>query len=135
MAEPISPLSAELLRRLQREEIVWFTTVNPKGVPTPNPVWFLWDGECIIVFSQPESFRVRNIRNNPQVALTLQGVDGLGNNVVIINGEAELRPGNRSIPAAYWQKYERLLRDMSPDEMTTSYNVEIRVRPWRIRME
>jgi hypothetical protein len=69
-------------------------------------VWFLWDGEAILVFSEPTSFRVRNIKNNPHVALTLQGVDGLGNNVVIINGEAELRPGNRAIPDAYWQKYD-----------------------------
>ena len=124
-----------MLQRLQTEEIIWFTTISPKSAPTPNPVWFLWDGECIIVYSQPESLRVRNIQRNPQVALTLQGVDGLGNNVVIINGEAELRPGNRSIPPEYWKKYERLLQSMSPEEMTASYSVEIRVRPRRIRTE
>jgi PPOX class probable F420-dependent enzyme len=135
MTDPISALSQDLQHRLEQEEIIWFTTVNAKGVPTPNPVWFVWDDECIVVFSQPGSFRVRNIRSNAQVALTLQGVDGLGNNVVIINGQAELRSENRSIPGAYWQKYERLLRDMTPDEMTRSYNVEIRVRPWRIRTE
>lgn len=133
MTKPVSALSADVQRRLEEEEIVWFTTVNAKGVPTPNPVWFLWDGENILVFSQPASFRVRNIRNNAQVALTLQGVDGLGNNVVIINGRADLRPDNRGIPEAYWKKYKRLLQDMSPDEMTASYNVEIRVKPWRIR--
>ncbi|HET6845447.1 MAG TPA: pyridoxamine 5'-phosphate oxidase family protein [Anaerolineales bacterium] len=135
MSQSLSALSPDLQRRLQQEEIIWFTTVNARGVPTPNPVWFLWDGECIVVFSQPQSVRVRNIRNNPQVARTLQGVDGMGNNVVIINGSADLRPGNQSIPAAYWKKYKRLLQDMSPDEMTSSYNVEIRVKPWRVRTE
>ena len=84
------PLAADLLQRLQEEPIIWFTTVSPRNVPTPNPVWFLWDGECIVVYSQPKSFRVRNIQKNPQVALTLQGVDGLGNHVCIINGEAEV---------------------------------------------
>jgi PPOX class probable F420-dependent enzyme len=135
LSQPIEPLSPAVLHRLQQEEIVWFTTVSPKDMPTPNPVWFLWDGECIIVFSQPESFRVRNIKRNPQVALTLQGVDGLGNNVVIVNGEAELRPGNRTIPPEYWEKYQRLLQTMTPDEMTASYSVEIRVRPTRVRTE
>lgn len=135
MTKPITALSADIQRRLQHEEIIWFTTVNARGVPTPNPVWFLWDGECILVYSQPESFRVRNIRNNAQVALTLQGVDGLGNNVVIMNGEAELRAGNQSIPADYWKKYGRLLQDMSPDEMAAAYSVEIRVKPRRIRTE
>ena len=129
------PLAADLLQRLQEEQIIWFTTVSPRNVPTPNPVWFLWDGECIVVYSQPESFRVRNIQKNPQVALTLQGVDGLGNHVCIINGEAEVRRGNRIIPPEYWKKYGRLLQDMSPDEMTASYSVEIRVRPRRIRTE
>jgi PPOX class probable F420-dependent enzyme len=97
-------------------------------------VWFLWDGEAILVFSEPTSFRVRNIKNNPHVALTLQGVDGLGNNVVIINGDAELRPGNQVIPDAYWQKYKKLLQDMTPDGMTAAYNIEIRLRPGRVRM-
>jgi PPOX class probable F420-dependent enzyme len=135
MTDPTISISPELIQRLQAEEIVWFTTVSPKGAPTPNPVWFLWDGECIVVFSEPTSFRVRNIRQNPRVALTLQGVDGFGNNVVIINGEAELHPDNHSIPPAYWKKYKRLLQQMSPDEMTAAYNVEIRVRPRRIRTE
>jgi PPOX class probable F420-dependent enzyme len=135
MANPAPGLSPELLKRLQDEEIIWFTTVSPQGIPTPNPVWFLWDGECIVVYSQPESFRVRNIGRNPHVAVTLQGVDGLGNNVAIINGEAELHPGNRSIPAAYWKKYASHLREMSEAEMTASYSVEIRVRPVRVRTE
>jgi PPOX class probable F420-dependent enzyme len=128
-------LSAEITKRLQEEDIIWFTTVNPKGIPTPNPVWFYWDGEYIIVYSQPESFRVRNIKNNPHVALTLQGVDGIGNNVVIINGEAELHPNNQTIPAAYWKKYTKLLQHMTPEEMTASYNVEIRVKAAKIRAE
>jgi len=126
-------VSPEIDKRLREEEIIWFTTVSPKGVPTPNPVWFYWDGEFIVVYSEPSSFRVRNIKNNPHVALTLQGVDGLGHNVVIINGRAELHPGNRVIPRAYWDKFESLLQDMSPAEMTAAYNVEIRVKPDRIR--
>jgi PPOX class probable F420-dependent enzyme len=128
-------LSTEITKRLQEEDIIWFTTVSPKGIPTPNPVWFYWDGEYIIVYSQPESFRVRNIKNNPHVALTLQGVDGIGNNVVIINGEAELHLDNQTVPAAYWKKYTRLLQHMTPEEMTASYNVEIRVKPAKIRAE
>ena len=133
MSKPIIELSPEIEQRLQKEEIIWFTTVSPKGVPTPNPVWFYWDGEYIHVYSQPESFRVRNIKINPQVALTLQGVDGLGNHVVIINGEAELRFGNKVIPPAYWAKFEKLLQEDTPEGMTASYNVEIRVKPMRVR--
>jgi len=135
MPAPNTALSVEVVERLQQEEIIWFITVNPRGVPVPNPVWFYWDGECIIVYSQPESFRVRNIKNNPHVALTLQGVDGLGNHVVIINGEAVLGFENKRIPDVYWSKYAKLLQSMNPQEMTAAYNVEIRVRPARVRVE
>jgi PPOX class probable F420-dependent enzyme len=135
MPDPESGLSTEVVQRLEREEIVWFTTVSPRGRPVPNPVWFYWDGECIIVYSQPESFRVRNLKTNPRVALTLQGVDGLGNNVVIISGVAELHPQNERIPDAYWEKYGQLLQHDTPEGMTASYNVEIRVKPTRIRTE
>jgi PPOX class probable F420-dependent enzyme len=122
-------------QRLKDEAILWFTTVSPSGVPTPNPVWFYWDGEHIIVFSQPASYRVRNIKHTPHVALTLQGVDGLGNNVLIINGEATLTPGVKAIPATYWDKYTQYLQQMTQEEMTRDYSVEIRVRPTKIRAE
>lgn len=126
---------ARLNKRLQADEIIWFTTVNARGAPIPNPVWFYWDGEFIVVYSQPESHRVRNIRKNPLVALNLQGVDGLGNNVLVIHGEAKLKPGNQNIPRVYWDKYAKFLRDMTAEEMVRDYSVEIRVKPTRVRME
>ena len=126
-------ITSELGARLKQEEIIWFTTVSPSGRPLPNPVWFDWDGEAIIVYSQPESQRVRNIQRNPNVALHLQGVDGSGNNVVIIQGEAVLRPDNRVIPTRYWDKYSKFLQEMTAEEMILAYSVEIRVRPLRVR--
>jgi PPOX class probable F420-dependent enzyme len=133
MPDQADGLSTEVVQRLQQEEIIWFITVSPRGVPVPNPVWFYWDGEYILVYSEPTSFRVRNIQNNPHVALTLQGVDGLGNNVVIINGEAELKFNNESVPDGYWAKFKKLLQHSTTEEMTASYNVEIRVKPVRVR--
>jgi PPOX class probable F420-dependent enzyme len=135
MSHPKKAVSIKVALRLQSEDIIWFTTVSPKGIPSPNPVWFHWDGEYIVVYSEPTSFRVRNIRSNPNVALTLQSVDVQGNNVVIINGRAEMHPGNRVIPEAYWKKYRKHLRDMTPEQMAAAYSVEIRVRPSRIRAE
>ena len=122
-------------KRLQEEDVIWFTTVNPRGIPSSNPVWFYWDGEFIIVFSQPGSYRVRNIRSNPNVSLHLQGVDGLGNNVIIINGTASLKPGNSTIPSGYWDKYTKFLpgSNLTAEEMLRDYSVEIRVKPLRIR--
>ena len=126
-----------LKRHLEEDELIWFTSVTPRGMPSPNPVWFYWDGEIILVYSQPASYRVRNLRKNAQVALTFEGADALGNEFIVIQGEASLRPGNQSIPAGYWAKYEKFLPDisLSVKQMIQDNSVEIRVNPLRARGE
>jgi len=134
----LSPEFAPLVQqRLENEEILWFTSVTPNGVPNTNPVWFHWDGEFITVYSQPSSWRVRNLRDNPNVALHFQGVDGAGNNVVVINGRAVLDTGNHTIPQAYWDKYARYLSEVSltREEMMGDYSIRIRVKPEKVRGE
>ncbi len=130
-----SRVREQVIKRLNEEVIIWFTTVTPGGAPVSNPVWFYWDGTDIVVYSQPGSRRVHNLRSNPKVSLNLQGVDGLGNNVVIIQGEARLSPGNRSIPPQYWGKYRKLLNTMSEEQMIAEYSVEIRIKPLKVRLE
>ncbi len=130
-----SALRAQVDKRLREESIIWFTTVTARGAPVSNPVWFYWDGEEIIVYSQPESHRVHNLKANPKVSLNLQGVDGLGNNVLIIQGEARLKPGNDTVPAGYWAKYRKFMRTMTEAQMIAEYSVEIRIKPSRVRAE
>ncbi len=124
-------------KRLQQEELIWFVSVNPRGVPAPNPVWFYWDGEAILVYSQPTSFRVRNLRTNPQVALHLQSAEETVGNIVILNGQAALTPDNRDVPDGYWKKYDRFLPDLGLDRrsMMASYSVQIRVTNLKVRGE
>jgi PPOX class probable F420-dependent enzyme len=124
-------------KRLMEDEVIWFTTVSPNGTPSPNPLWFYWDGEIIVVYSQPESYRVRNIKLNPKVSLNLEGADVLGNNVIIINGEATLYPGYKKLYPGYLEKYIRLESSlqMKVEDMVTAYSVEIRVKPLKVRGE
>ena len=132
----LSPEFAPLVQqRLENDEILWFTSVTPKGVPNSNPVWFHWDGEFITVYSQPSSWRVRNLRQNPNVAIHFQGVDGGGNNVVVINGRAELTPGPHMAPPEYWKKYDEFLPglELTRETMMRDYSVRIRVKPLKVR--
>jgi len=125
-----------LKRHLEHDEVIWFTSVSPKGVPSPNPVWFYWDGESVLVFSEPKSFRVRNLQYNPHVALNFD-TDAHGNEVIVIVGEASIKPGNKSIPPGYWAKYEKLLPGIgtTTEGMIRDYSVEIRVSRLRARGE
>ncbi len=47
----------------------WLTTVHPDGQPQSVPLWFLWNGETFLVYSQPGSQKLRNIGRNPRVDL------------------------------------------------------------------
>ena len=37
-------------RRLREEKIAWLATVRADGQPQSVPVWFLWDGEAVLVY-------------------------------------------------------------------------------------
>jgi len=123
-------------RRLKEDLIVWLTTVNAHGQPQTSPVWFLWDGENVLVFSMPRSPKVANIRANPNVSLNLDG-NGQGGDIVSIEGMAELF-GDQPLTEfpEYVQRYADKLKAMGyePDPFAHAYSVGIRVRPTRFRV-
>src|SRR5919202_4432924 len=88
MLDPTTEFGARVARRLREETLIWLTTVRADGTPQPSPVWFLWDGQTILIFSQPNKPKLRNIAANPRVALHLESNGG--GDVVIFNGEAAI---------------------------------------------
>ena len=75
--------------RLQRAEeiIAWLTTVRSDGQSVP--VWFLWDGESVLIYSRSNRQKLRNIRGNPRVGLNLN-CSARGGDVVRVEGTAEM---------------------------------------------
>ena len=131
-----TPFGRRAARRLAEEVVCWLVTVNPRGRPQPNPVWFLWDGEGAVVYSQPDTPKLRNIAANPRVAVHLDTRDG-GNDVIILSGVARVAP---ELPAAdrapeYLAKYgERIAAlDMTPVTFAAEYSVPVRFDARRIR--
>jgi PPOX class probable F420-dependent enzyme len=124
-----------VINQLQEEEVIWLTTVSPAGVAQPNPVWFYWDGQTIIIYSQPGSFRIQNIHRDPRVTLNLQGADVMGNNVVVIQGKARLNEHYTQPHPAYAEKYLKYLPSLgvSFEQLIASYSVEIIIYPTSMR--
>lgn len=122
-------------RRLRGELIVWLTTVRADGQPQPVPVWFLWDDGQFLIFSQPRTQKLRNIRVNPKVSLHFNS-DARGNEVVRFDGVAEIVPDGQPATAfpAMIEKYREGIRSlgMTPESFAQSYSVQIRVRPTRL---
>ncbi|MEA2528099.1 MAG: hypothetical protein QOF73_5326 [Thermomicrobiales bacterium] len=119
-------------QRLRAEPIVWLATTRPDGRPHNVPVWFWWDGETVLIFSQPNAQKVRNLRHSPHAVLTLNTLDD-GEDVVIVEGVAELldEPTEELMLPAFGEKYAELFVRIgsSPAKMATEYSQPIRVRP------
>jgi PPOX class probable F420-dependent enzyme len=129
-------ISRQLAQRLRRELVIWLTTVRPDGMPQPTPVWFLWDGDIFLVYSQPSARKLCNIAHDSKVALNLNS-DEWGSQVVVIAGEASLDqaapPANRN--PGYMKKYREGIAqiEMTPESMASEYSVAIRVKPIHVR--
>ncbi len=138
MIDTTSEFGARVAQRLQQEGIIWLTTVRSDGTPQPSPVWFLWDGETFLIYSQPGAPKVRNIARSPKVALHLNG-DAWGYNIVILTGDARIledAPPPTEVPA-FVGKYRDDLRSVQSSEdfarIMHGYDLAIRVTPTGLR--
>ncbi len=130
-------IPAEARRRIEQDRVVWLTTVTDRGIPAPNPVWFVPDGDDLVVFSEPGSRKVHNIEQRPMVSLHFNS-DAAGSDVVVITGHAELahqQPPSRF--PGYLDRYHADIvgpLDMTVDEIDEAYDTRIRIRPTGVRL-
>jgi PPOX class probable F420-dependent enzyme len=72
--------------RLQTERAAWLCTLRPDGSAHITPVWFVSVGDFWWVGSRATSVKVRNLRADPRVVLTLANPD----RPVVAEGVAEV---------------------------------------------
>jgi PPOX class probable F420-dependent enzyme len=123
-------------RRLHEEKIAWLTTVDSAGTPQPVPVWFLWDGDdSVLLYSRPDTPKLRAIAANPRVSLNLDG-NGQGGDIVVAIGEASVSedPAAHEVPE-YVEKYAPLIErnGWTPESFAADYSVPVRIRVHRVR--
>ncbi len=63
---------------LQKPLIARMTTVGPDGYPHSVPVWFMLDGDDIVIISVRDTCKVRHIARNPKGAVVIGGEPGDG---------------------------------------------------------
>ncbi len=119
--------------RLREEPIAWLTTVDARGIPQPNPVWFLWEETPILVFTLPYARRLDHIRQRPRVSLHLDthGIDG---DAVVLIGLAEFVP--KEPPADQQPAFVAKYRDrfgMSAVAWARRFPIAVRIRALRFR--
>ncbi|MEQ4208622.1 pyridoxamine 5'-phosphate oxidase family protein [Actinopolymorpha sp. B9G3] len=128
---------AEVEARLRDDVIAWFTTVRPSGRPDCVPIWYLWTGDEILIYSRPRTPKLRNLAVHPYVALGLDDTR-LGWDVIRLEGEAVADPsypGLDTIPA-YVEKYGDRLAAIgydSPRAFAADFSVAIVVTVAKLR--
>ena len=105
-------------------------TIGPDGRPQVNPVWFLWDGEHVLLSVKAHTVKYRNLRRDPRLAISFAD-PGNPQRYLEIRGEViEFRLYlDLSFVNQLSQKYTG--HDMNPVEHGKErYRLTIRINSW-----
>jgi PPOX class probable F420-dependent enzyme len=120
-------------QRLRTEPIIWLGSTRPDGRPDLVPVWFLWDGATVLIFSLPDTQKVRNLRHNSTAVLALNAADQ-GYDIVLLEGHVTFvdDPNVRGTMPAFVEKYASVPRRWSGEEWAQKFSVAIRITPTKV---
>lgn len=123
---------------LKSEYFVWLTTVDSTGTPQPRPVWFIWEKDSFLIFSQAKAHKLKHIQKNPQVSLHFNSADKKGEKrLIVFTGSAVI--ASNSTPAhkirTYMKKYKEGIEGLgaTPAQFAGEYTVAIRITPTNLR--
>ncbi len=75
---PKGPAPDRYMDILQSKALAHIATIGANGRPQVNPVWFISDGKYVYLSVKPETVKYRNLRSNPQVALSVLDPENSG---------------------------------------------------------
>jgi PPOX class probable F420-dependent enzyme len=136
LPDPATPFGERVRRRLREDLVIWLTTVGSDLTPQPNPVWFLWESDGLLVYNRSMAHRLRHVRGRPRVSLNFDS-DGRGGDIVVMTGSGAVADGDPAPHehAAYVAKYGAMMTRVSGtlEEFSRQYPVLLRVRGLRVR--
>ena len=137
MSDPKLKLERKAKRLTKKEYVIWLTTVDSDLVPQPRPVWFIWDDDSFLIFSQPKAHKIRHIKQNASVSVHFNTDETGDKDVIVYIGKAVIDPvvpPAHKVPA-YFRKYRKGIKElgMTPEKFSSEYSIAIRVRPTSLR--
>lgn len=88
---PIS-LTPEQLKFIESKSFAHIATINKDGSPQVSPVWIEHDGTHVIVNSEQSRLKVRNLKRDPRVAISIQDPDNAYAYIQIKGRVVEITP-------------------------------------------
>jgi PPOX class probable F420-dependent enzyme len=137
MIDLSSQFGSAVREHLEKQYVIWLTTVDSHLAPQPRPVWFAWQDGTFLIFSKPNAHKVSHIARNPKVALHFNTDETGEKHVIVFTGEAVI--DSNSPPAhqapAYFEKYKNGIIDlgMTHEEFSREYSTAIKIKPTEVR--
>jgi len=137
MVDKKTKLEGKARKLIKREYVVWLTTVASDLAPQPRPVWFIWDKDSFLIFSQPHTHKLKHIQNHPKVSLHFNTDETGDKDVIVYVGQAQVDPNTP--PAhkvrSYLKKYKTDIQGLgsTPEQFSEEYSIAIRVTPTSLR--
>jgi PPOX class probable F420-dependent enzyme len=126
----------ELATPLDAGLVGWLTTVTESGQPQSSVVWFLRDGNDLLVYSKPDATKLANVAANPKVAFNLR-TDEMGDAMTTLEGTATLvdSPTPPHQDPAYFAKYQDQIKRLgwTPEQFSDEYSALLRIAINRVR--
>ena len=121
---------------LDQEVVAFLKAVKEDGQPQTSPIWYMREGDDIVVYNRPEARRLRSILTNPYVSFNLRADNG-GHSGVTLEGTAAVEEGlppAREFPG-YEAKYAAEIAGLgwTPQSFSDDYPVGIRIKVTRVR--
>jgi len=137
MIDLTSKFGRVVRQHLEKQYVIWLTTVDAKLAPQPRPVWFIWQDDAFLIFSKPDAYKVTHITRNSKVALHFNTDETGDQHVIVFTGEAAIDPNSppaHQVPA-YFEKYKDGIvgLDMTPEGFSREYSTAIKIRPMDVR--
>ncbi len=137
MIDLTSKFGRAVKQHLEDQYVIWLTTVDSNLTPQPRPVWFIWQDDAFLIFSQAKAHKVSHIKKNPKVALHFNTDETGDKHVIVFVGEAMIEqnhPPAHQVPA-YFKKYKGGIAnlDMTPEDFSQDFSVAIKIKPAEVR--
>ena len=137
MIDLTSDFGRAVKQHLNDQYVIWLTTVDSNLTPQPRPVWFVWEDDSVLIFSQAKARKVAHITKNPNVALNFNTDESGDKHVIVFTGEALIDtdcPSAHLVPP-YFEKYREAIAglDMTPEEFSREYSIALRIHPAEVR--
>ena len=124
--------------RLEHEQVAWLTTVDGNGRPFPSPDLVLYEDDgTLLIYSQPNKTKLRNIASNAAVVHQLQR--GRAWRTMSSFSTARRSSTNPRIPppitTPIWRSIDDGIAsiDMTPESFSAEFSVPIRVILQKVR--